>query len=116
MAGKNGGSRPGAGRPTGRKNAKTIELEALCQAALKKAKPAEGELCAIEFFRAVYRDETLPYSVRSHAADKALPYESPRLAATTLTGPNGGPIETRLTDARSELAGKLSRLQPAKAG
>lgn len=110
MAGKNGGARAGAGRPKGRKNTKTIAFEAFCDDALRRGRLKEGELSAKAFFQAIYRDERLPYSIRAHAAEKVLPYESPRLAATELSGPNGGPIEARLTDARAELQRKLARL------
>jgi hypothetical protein len=116
MANGHGGKRENAGKPKGRKNSKTLEFEAHCQDALQKAKVRDGELSAVEFFRSIYRDDRLPYSIRSHAADKALPYESPRLAATTLSGPNGGPIEARLTDARAELHRKLSRQESAATG
>lgn len=110
-----GGARPGSGRKPGSKNAKTLEFEAFCREALQKAQPKEGDLSAKEFFQSIYRDDRLPYSIRSHAAEKVLPYESPRLATTELTGPGGGPIETRLTDARSEVQRKLARLQPQAA-
>jgi hypothetical protein len=41
--------------------------------------------------------------LRLHAAKAAVPFEKPRLAATELSGPKGGPIEyhdlSKLTDA-----------------
>lgn len=110
-ASKRGGAREGAGRPAGRKNSSTIELERLSQDALRRGKPKDGELTSLEFFRAIYRDEHLPYATRAHAASKAMPYEHSQLRAVEHSGPDGGPIAFRAELVRTEIAGELDRIR-----
>lgn len=95
---KRGGKRAGAGRPKNRKNNKTLAWEAHCREALLKAKPKSGDLTSLDFFRAVYRDDRLPFAIRSHAAEKALPFEHARLASTEFSGAGGGavPVEIKV--------------------
>lgn len=78
----------------GGKNRRTVELEEAARAAIERVRPRKGELTSLEVFRAIYRDGTLPHGLRMAAAEKALPYEHPRLQAIEHTGAGGGPIKT----------------------
>jgi len=67
-----GGARPGAGRPKGSRNKRTLEQV--------RAIAASG-LTPLEYMLSVVRDETQPQEVRLDAAYKAAPYVHARLAA-----------------------------------
>jgi hypothetical protein len=79
-----GGRRPGAGRPPGSKTKKSV--------AIALAAAAAGE-SPLEFLLRTMRDETVDPDVRRASAIAAAPYVHPRLAATTLKGPDDGPLE-----------------------
>ena len=70
-----GGYRPGAGRPRGSKNRRTLLLEEGARVA------AEGGLTPLEHLLTVMRDESQPTQVRLDAAKAAAPYCHPRLTA-----------------------------------
>jgi hypothetical protein len=96
------GSAPGerrGGRQRGTPNKRT---EALAQAqaeASEKITAALGpdafDADALSFLQVIYRDKKQAVEVRLQAARAAISFETPQLAATELSGPNGGPIETR---------------------
>lgn len=85
-----GGKRPGAGRPAGAQNKRTIEqVEAI---------EASG-LTPLEYLTSVYQDTNADESKRIDAAKAAAPYVHPKLATTTLQGPEGGPVQVAAVDA-----------------
>jgi hypothetical protein len=65
-----GGKRPGAGRPKGAKNVKTLE---------QVKKVAESGLSPLEYMLSVMRDETEDRSIRLDAAHKVAPYVHAKL-------------------------------------
>ena len=77
MAGKNGGARPGAGRPRGAKSVVTEE-------AIKRAGAGETPL---EYMLRVMRDEGTPLDRRDKMAIGAAPYMHAK--AVELTGADG---------------------------
>lgn len=80
-----GGIRPGAGRPAGAHNKRTLEqTEAI----------AASGLTPLEYLTSVYQDVSAEEAKRIDAAKAAAPYVHAKLIATTLSGPDGGPIET----------------------
>jgi hypothetical protein len=94
------GSAPGerrGGRQRGTPNKRTVALETAQAASAAKVTQALGDAAfegdAHAFLVAVYKDKAQPVELRLHAARAAIPFEKPRLAATELSGPKGGPIE-----------------------
>lgn len=108
VKGVRGGWRPGAGRKKGSKQKVDISLDRRIQMAIDKGGPPQE---AYELFKRVYQDPSVPSAVRLRAAEKAILHEKPRLATTEVSGPNGGPIEHRITDARESLKRKLKLAQ-----
>lgn len=98
-----GGARDGAGRKPGAQNRINAEV---------KAKALAGGITPLEYMLSVMRDDKAETSRRDEMAKAAAPYCHPRLAATELTGPDGGPIDVRLRSARDELARKLAAGEP----
>lgn len=82
-----GGYRKGAGRKPGSKTTKRAE-EAI--------KAAEEGITPLAYMLSVLRNEAETPERRSWAADKAAPYMHPRLNATTMTGPNNGPLQVEI--------------------
>lgn len=83
-----GGVRPNAGRPKGVPNKATqAQREAV----------AESGLMPLDFLLSVMRDEDNDRDTRVDAAHKAAPYCHARLSTTEVSGPDGGPIEQRIT-------------------
>lgn len=80
-----GGNRPGAGRPAGQQNRRTIEQTEEIEA---------SGLTPLEYLTQIYRDPLIDESRRIDAAKAAAPYVHAKLATTTLQGPDGGPVET----------------------
>jgi hypothetical protein len=88
-----GGSRPGAGRPKGARNKKTLEqVEAIV---------ASG-LTPLEYLLSVLRDEQSAVDQRMEAAKAAAPYVHPKLANIELSGNEEHPLvhEVRRTVVR----------------
>jgi len=71
-----GGKRPGAGRPKGSLNQKTL--------AVRKGVEDSG-LSPIEFLTQLYRDETQDMALRKDAAAKVAPYLYPRLSSQEIS-------------------------------
>ena len=79
-----GGKRPGAGRPPGARNKRTIEqVEAI----------AATGMTPLEYLTSVYQDTAADPAKRIDAAKAAAPYVHARLNSTELTGKDGGPME-----------------------
>ena len=77
MAGGHGGRRPGAGRPEGARNKRTLLLrEALRESG---ASLNDGGQAPLEFLIAVMRNEKLDLPIRVDAAKAACPYLHPKL-------------------------------------
>jgi hypothetical protein len=100
MAG--GGSRPGAGRPKGRKNNATIKREEAMKAAADRLGGQFED--GLAFLVAVYNDETMPLDVRVDCAKAAAPFQRPKLSSVEATGKDGerlhpSEIEIRIVDA-----------------
>ena len=75
-----GNYKPGPGRPKGRKNNRTLELEAAAREAAAAIDEAfEGDAHA--FLQAVYRNPAVPLELRIMAASRALKVEKPALSA-----------------------------------
>ena len=71
-----GNYRPGPGRPPGRKNNRTLELEEAARRAMASLSDAfEGDAHA--FLASVYKNTSLPLEVRIMAAGRALRVEKP---------------------------------------
>jgi hypothetical protein len=106
MSGSIKGERRG-GRQRGVPNKQTVALAQAQAAASERVTQALGPAAfdgdAHALLCSIYRDTTQPMELRLHAAKAAVPFEKPRLAATELSGPKGGPIEyhdlSKLTDA-----------------
>ena len=85
-----GGKREGAGRKPG--SVSRIDEEA-------RRRAAEGEIMPLDYLLSIMRDDTRDDHARLDAAKAAAPYCHARLASTELSGPKGGPIETKeITD------------------
>ena len=80
-----GGRREGAGRKPGSVTQRTRDIQNAI---------ADGELTPLEYLKSVYQDPAQDEAKRLDAAKAAAPYIHPKLATTTLQGPNGSPIET----------------------
>jgi hypothetical protein len=74
-----GGYRPGAGRPKGSKNKRTIAREAMTQSAL------EHGLSPLEYLLSVMRDTEQTTAVRLDAAKSAAPYLHAKRMAVLMT-------------------------------
>lgn len=81
--GKNGGARPGAGRPKGSANKKTQEIIAKAM--------ADG-ITPLEYMLGVMRDVSADEGRRDEMARAAAPYIHPRLQAVEHSGKDGGDI------------------------
>jgi len=79
-----GGRRPGAGRPKGAKNRRTILLEEGNRLASK------GGVTPLEHLLSVMRDERKPLRDRLEAAKAAAPYCHPRLSVQYVTAKEEG--------------------------
>lgn len=101
---------PRTGRPRGRpKNARNKRTaETVAKAAQLGMLPHEF-LCAVAQGRKI-GDHVPTFAERMVAARDAAPYYAPKLAATEVSGPDGGPIQHRISSAQAELEGKLARL------
>lgn len=82
-----GGKRPGAGRPKGAANKRTVEKV--------KAIEASG-LTPLDFLTSVYRDIGEEMSRRVDAAKAAAPYVHARLNTIELGGKDGGGIVVQI--------------------
>jgi hypothetical protein len=79
-----GGPRPGSGRPPGRKNLRTREIEAAMAAvgaAFKEAVPEAFDGDGVALLQTIYRNPSIPMAIRIDAASKAARYERPSLMA-----------------------------------
>jgi hypothetical protein len=73
---RKGGKRPGAGRPKGARNKRTVETA--------KAIEASG-MSPLDYMISLMRDETREVALRLDAAKSAAPYVHSRLASQELT-------------------------------
>ncbi len=73
---------------------------------------AASGLTPLDYMLQVMRDEKATRDERMDAAKSAAPYVHPRLATTSHTGPNGGPINLNLTGMTDE---QLKALEPVLA-
>jgi hypothetical protein len=80
---KNGGARPGAGRPKGSANKKTQEIV---------AKALEQGITPLEYMLGVMRDVAADTERRDDMAKACAPYLHPRLQAVEHSGKDGGDI------------------------
>lgn len=79
-----GGARPGAGRPAGASNKRTIEqVEAI----------AASGMTPLEYLTSVYQDVGAEESKRIDAAKAAAPYVHAKMSSVELSGPDGDPLE-----------------------
>ena len=85
-----GGPRPGAGRPSGAQNRRTVEQA--------DAVIASG-LTPLEYLTSVYQDDDADEARRIDAAKAAAPYVHSKLQTTTLQGPEGGPVQVQPVNA-----------------
>lgn len=93
-----GGKREGAGRKKGSLGKKTREIA---------EKAAKSGITPLEYMLKVMRSESADPERRDAMARAAAPYIHPRLEAIAVSGPNGGPIETKdlsMTDIARRLA------------
>lgn len=88
-----GGKRPGAGRPKGAKNKRTIALE---EAARRAAAGEPEGITSLGLFQRVYKNKKNRLDLRMAAAEKCLPYEHPRLSNVEVSGKDGGAISAKL--------------------
>ena len=89
-----GGRQPGAGRPKGSKNKRTIAIE--------DALANGGELPK-GFMLRVMRDESQPMPLRADMAKALAPYCHPRLNAIAQRDENGAPFVIIVSEADSKL-------------
>lgn len=80
-----GGARPGAGRPKGALNRKTLETVQAIE---------DSGLTPLQYLTSVYQDEDEDKQRRIDAAKAAAPYAHAKLNSVELTGKDGNPIET----------------------
>jgi hypothetical protein len=73
------------------------------------------EAGSLDLLRAVYRDETLPLRVRMRAAEAALPFERPKLAAVLSASISGEDFGEALERARKRMDGPQAPLLKAPA-
>lgn len=85
-----GGRRPNAGRKPGSVTKRTREIA--------EAVMADGEITPLEYLLKVMREGT-DEARQLDAAKAAAPYVHPKLATTTLQGPDGGPLQVEAVDA-----------------
>lgn len=118
MAEGHGGMRPNSGRKPQSASVKKVDPKVINAGIL----PLEMRL---RVARKIWDDATdkagaiIDLAKAKEAADfaeSAMQYTSARLQSTVFTGAGGGPIDVRLTDARSQLQRKLASLQPAATG
>ena len=76
------------GRPKGSKNKRTL-------ATLKAI--AESGQTPLAFMIRLMRNKSAPYAMRLDAAKSAAPFVHRRLAVTEITGPDGGPLNVKIT-------------------
>lgn len=81
-----GGKREGAGRKPG--SVSRIDAEA-------RQRALAGGMMPLDYLLSIMRDDKRDDHARLDAAKAAAPYCHARLASTELSGPGGGPIETR---------------------
>lgn len=104
---RKGNYKPGPGRPPGRKNNKTLALEAASRKAAASINDGfDGDAHA--FLQAVYRNPDVPLEVRIMAAGRALRVEKPTLAATHSVSEINVNLATRLEAARQRVANRQS--------
>ena len=104
---RSGNYRPGPGRPIGRKNDKTLALEAAARkAAASVSEGFEGDAHA--FLQAVYRNSEVPLEIRIMAAGRALRVEKPTLAATHSVSEININLASRLEAARLRVASRVT--------
>lgn len=111
-----GGARPGAGRPQGATAKKTQEIAA--KAANEGITPLEVSLSLMRHYwekatdaAGKIIDESLAEKADA-AGERAKPYIHPRLSAVAHSGPNGGPIDFRISHAKDSLTRKLIAFEP----
>ncbi|MGD9824809.1 hypothetical protein [Desulfobacter sp.] len=97
-----GGPRPGAGRPKGSKNKKTIE-----KAVIRKA-AAEENMTPLEYMLRIMRDENADPEVRARMAYYAAPYVHPKAGVKT------GVKAEREERAKQAGTGRFSPSEPPK--
>jgi hypothetical protein len=89
------------GRKEGTKNKRTVERERELKAAVSSfQKKTTGNVFdgdALAFLVVIYTDMELPLGMRMAAAQAAIRYEKPALAAVQHAGKDDGPIEGRIT-------------------
>ena len=96
---RSGNYRPGPGRPIGRKNDKTLALEAAARkAAASVSEGFEGDAHA--FLQAVYRNPDVALEIRIMAAGRAMRVEKPTLAASHSVSEININLASRLEAAR----------------
>lgn len=98
-----GGSRAGAGRPSGARSKRTAEREAAVKEVaerLSEVMPGAFQGDAHALLMAVYKDPSQEVKVRVSAAVAAIRYEKPALASVEMAGPDGGPITHRIEEVR----------------
>lgn len=106
-----GNYRAGPGRPPGRKNNRTLELEAAAAEAVASMPDAfEGDAHA--FLASVYKNPKLPLEVRILAAGRALRVEKPVLSAVQGRVDVNFDIAGRLEAARKRVAAQRAELPP----
>lgn len=99
---RKGNYKAGPGRPPGRKNNKTLELEAAAEKAVATIEGAfEGDAHA--FLQAVYKNPDIPLEVRILAASRALRVEKPVLSSSSSNQTINVGIADRLERARERV-------------
>ena len=93
-----GGKRPGAGRPPGARNRKTMELVEACA--------ATGEM-PLDYMLRIMRDPNADVARRDAMAAKAAPYLHPQLASVRQQNEQAGRVvhEVRWIDQSDECPG-----------
>ncbi len=88
MAGRQGGKRPGAGRPRGAVSKRSTEIAAAL---------AKKGITPLEYMLKVMRDPRADAARRDDMAKAAASYMHPRLNAIQHTGKDGEPIQVTFT-------------------